>query len=192
MRGCQRKNGTSLRACAEQGDLLPGMGTSDEPRGAWRPAWGRRRHRCCPALRIGFRDPPRHKARAPTELYLRLDLVATRLNSISSALSQKGWVVLLVHHFPQVIVPAPRLPGSSQTSSLEKLGGGSVPSVPAMTPLHRKKSGAQGPVSMRVGGGPIRPAYKSHLGSRGDAMPSGRASPHAGLGSSWPHAKAIP
>lgn len=42
------------------------------------------------------------------------------------------------------------------------------------------------------GGEPIRPANKSHLGSHADAKPSRRASPHTGLGSSRPHATAVP
>ena len=46
--------------------------------------------------------------------------------------------------------------------SLEKLYGGSVPSITALTPLHREKSGAQGPVSMHKGGKPTHPRYKSH------------------------------
>lgn len=47
MRGGRWKKETNLRAWGEEGDLLPGMGTSVESRGAWRPAWGRRRRRCC-------------------------------------------------------------------------------------------------------------------------------------------------
>lgn len=96
--------------------------------------------------------PLYHKAQAPTELYLWPNLMATKLNSISSALLQKGWVVLLAcQSFHGSSCPRPLFRGplahrsislsllvSSQTSSLEKLYGGSVLSITALTPLHRE------------------------------------------------------
>lgn len=93
MRGRQRKNGINLRAWVEEGDLLPGMGTREASRGVWRPAWGRRRHRRCSCPPHRLPGPQQHKARAPAGPYLRPDLEATQLNSISSALLQNGWVV---------------------------------------------------------------------------------------------------
>lgn len=97
-----------------------------------------------PTLRIVFRDPLQHKAQAPTELYLRPDLVATKLNSISSALLQKGgcsaYAPLSTGHHAHssssgVLSPPVFLlgPVSSQTP-LEKLNCGSVLSITAHSP----------------------------------------------------------
>lgn len=52
-------------------------------------------------------------------------------------------------------------PVSFQTSSLEKLYGGSAPSLTALTPLHRKKSGGRGPGSTPVGGSPFGPLTRA-------------------------------
>lgn len=123
-----------LREWTEEGDLLPGNGTSDESRGAWRPAGGEGATDAVPALCIIFRDPPTITCtQAPTELYLWPDLVATKLNSTRSALLQKGGWFACALLFPQRR-PSCRLPSSgvfsravlplyvsSQTNSLEKL-----------------------------------------------------------------------
>lgn len=154
-----------------------------------------------PALHIVFRDPLRHKAQAPAELYLRPDLMATKLNSISSALLQKGGCSAYAPlstghcaHSPSSGVLSPPVfllgPVSSQTP-LEKLDCGSALSVTALTPSPREIWSPR-PSEHVCGRGAHSPHFQEPRGPRGAAMPSGRASPHAGLGSSWPHAEATP
>lgn len=152
-----------------------------------------------PALSIVFRDPHiqiAHTAQVPAELYLLPQSrgLAAKFHQLST-FAEKGVVLLVRHSFHRgVRVPAPPLPGSSHTQLLLSLWGSSwaqpsqqttatVPSVSALTLFHGKNSGAGGPGGMSVRGEPTHPAFKSHLGSGGDAMPSGRASPLTELGS---------
>lgn len=139
-----------------------------------------------------------HTAQAPQSSICCPNLAAAGLNSTSSALLQRWGCFACAPFFPPRCPSGPLLllfPGSSHAQLLSapcrglpgpshriKLYSNSVPNVSALTPFHGEISGARGPGGMRVRGQPPHPAYKSYLGSRGDAMPSRRVSPWAQTG----------
>lgn len=149
-----------------------------------------------------------HTAQAPQSSICCPNLVAAGLNSTSSALLQRGGCFACAPFFPPRCPSGPLLllfPGSSHAQLLSspcrglpgpshriKLYSDSVPNARALTPFHGEISGARGPGGMRARGQPPHPAYNSYLGSRGDAMPSGRVFSHTDLGSNWPQTETVP
>lgn len=120
------KNETDLREEGmEGGHMLPGARTGDESREAWRPAWWRGRPGCCTCPLHCLPGPPQqpaHTAQAPAALYLLPRSRGCELHSASSALSQKGVVLLMHHSFHGVVIPlAPLLPESPHTLLLSFL-----------------------------------------------------------------------
>lgn len=201
----------------EEGDLLPGLGTVDNPREVRRPAWRRGCPRCCSCPPHHLPGPPQttvHTNRAharprrPQSSIYCPNLAASELNSTSSALLQEGGCLARAPLFPQrwssrllPLVQGPLMHscplsfpcrGLPRPCHLNKLSSDSVPSVRALAPLHGEKAETQGPGDNSVIGEPTHPAYNSYLGSHRDAMRSGRASPHTELGSNWPRTNTVP
>lgn len=207
MRGQQGKNETNLHeGWMEEGDLLPGIETGDKPREVQRPARWRSLPRCCSCPLHCPTHNPAHTAQAPADLYLlprsrshrakfhQLSTSAERGLFCMCTILSTGWSSCRLPLFrgPLAHSCSPFLVGVFLGPAISTNSTMTVLNVSALTPFHREKSGARGPVGMSVRGEPTGPAYKSRLGAGGNAMPSIRASAHTGLGSNWPCTKTVP
>lgn len=118
MRGKEGKNKTNLHeGWMEEGELLPGMGTSDKPREEQRPAWGKECHRCCSCPLHCLPGPPiqlcTHTAQAPAELYLlpQSRSHGAKFHQLSTFAERGLFCLCAIFSTEVVILPAPPLPG---------------------------------------------------------------------------------
>lgn len=169
--------------------MLPGARTGDESREAWRPAWWRGHPGCCTCPLHCLPGPPQqpaHTAQAPAALYLLPRSRGCELHSASSALSQKGVVLLMHHSFHGVVIPlAPffRSPLTHCCSPFSRglprpfhLRNSTVTLFSASLFLHFTERNLEPrPSGHDVGGEPTHPASE---GSREEATPSRRGLSH--------------